>query len=293
MTVAKAVIPAAGLGTRLLPATKSQPKEMLPVVDRPAIQYVVEEAVDAGLEDILIITGRGKRTLEDHFDRSVELESVLSKKADDGTLDLVRQIADGADIFFIRQKEPKGLGHAVACARRHVADEPFAVLLGDDIFVPPVTAQLVRFYEEHPGCAVLAIQEVMPESVSAYGIVSGRELSDQVVAIDDLVEKPSIDEAPSNLACVGRYVLPPTIFEALAQTQPDARGEIQLTDAIRLLGKDVPIYGFKFSGRRFDIGSRLSYLTTNVELALGRDDIGDQFREFLRRLLEKDPHALT
>lgn len=286
MSIIKTVIPAAGLGTRLLPATKSQPKEMLPIVDRPAIQYVVEEAIASGIEDILIITGRGKRSLEDHFDRAVELESVLMANDDGGTVTALRQIAEGADIFFIRQKEPKGLGHAVNCARRHVANEPFAVMLGDDIFVsePPALAQMIDLYERQPGI-IIAIQEVPMEQTKLYGIVSGESLSESVFRVDDLVEKPPIDKAPSNLAIVGRYIFPPEIFEALDQTEPDARGEIQLTDAIRRLASDVPIYGYRFTGKRYDIGSRLSYLTTNIELALQRPELRDDLLRFLKELL--------
>lgn len=286
MAILKAVIPAAGMGTRLLPATKSQPKEMLPIVDRPAIQYVVEEAIDSGILDLLIVTGRGKRSLEDHFDRSVELESFLSKKSDTEMIETIREIADGADFFFIRQKEPKGLGHAVNCARRHVADEPFAVMLGDDIFVsdPPALAQMMDLYERQPGI-IIAIQEVPLVQTSLYGIVSGEAVSESVFRVDDLVEKPSPESAPSNLAIVGRYIFPPEIFEALDQTAADHRGEIQLTDAIRALSREVPIYGYRFSGKRYDIGSRLSYLTTNIELALQRPDLRDELLFFLKELI--------
>lgn len=291
MAILKAVIPAAGLGTRLLPATKSQPKEMLPIVDRPAIQYVVDEAIDSGIRDLLIISGRGKRSLEDHFDRSVELESFLLAKGDNEMLAVLREIADGADFFYIRQKEPKGLGHAVSCARRHIANEPFAVMLGDDIFVsePPALAQMMDFYERQPGI-VVAIQEVPAELTGLYGIVSGEPISDSVFRVDDLIEKPAAGTAPSNLAIVGRYIFPPEIFEALEQTEPDARGEIQLTDAIRKLINHVPIYGYRFIGKRYDIGSRLSYLTTNIELALQRPDLRDDLLAFLKELIgEKTP----
>ncbi|MDP1809152.1 MAG: UTP--glucose-1-phosphate uridylyltransferase GalU [Actinomycetota bacterium] len=291
MAILKAVIPAAGLGTRLLPATKSQPKEMLPIVDRPAIQYVVEEAIGSGIRDLLIITGRGKRSLEDHFDRAVELESFLLAKDDNRMITTLREIAEGADFFFIRQKEPKGLGHAVSCARRHIANEPFAVMLGDDIFVsePPALAQMMDFYERQPGI-IVAIQEVPVAQTSLYGIVSGATVSDSVFRVDDLVEKPAAGTAPSNLAIVGRYIFPPEIFEALDRTEPDARGEIQLTDAIRKLINHVPIYGYRFTGKRYDIGSRLSYLTTNIELALQRPDLHDDLLVFLKELVgEKLP----
>lgn len=291
----RAVIPAAGLGTRLLPATKSQPKEMLPIVDRPAIQYVVEEAISSGVRDILIITGRGKRTLEDHFDHAIELESVLAAKAENHMIEKLRAIADAADIFFIRQKQPKGLGHAVSCARRHIGEEPFAVMLGDDIFVSeqPALAQMIDLYERQPGI-IIAIQEVPAVQTSLYGIVSGEAISESVFQVNDLVEKPSIDKAPSNLAIVGRYIFPPEIFQALEQTKPDSKGEIQLTDAIRKLIDDVPVYGYRFSGKRYDVGSKLSYLTTNIELALQRPDMREDLLVFLKELIgEKLPSSLT
>jgi UTP--glucose-1-phosphate uridylyltransferase len=274
------------LGTRLLPATKSQPKEMLPIVDRPAIQYVVDEAIASGVRDLLIITGRGKRSLEDHFDRSVELESFLMSKNDNEMIDVLRQISDGADIFYIRQKEAKGLGHAVSCAQKHIANEPFAVMLGDDIFVsePPALAQMIELFQRRPGI-IIAIQEVPPSQSSLYGMVAGEFISDNIFRIDDLVEKPPVDEAPSNLAIVGRYIFPPEIFQALEQTTADARGEIQLTDAIKRLRGELPIYGYRFLGKRYDIGSRLSYLTTNIELALNRPDLREDLLAFLREVV--------
>ena len=284
--ILKAVIPAAGMGTRLLPATKSQPKEMLPIVDKPSIQYVVDEAVDSGVDDILIITGRGKHTLEDHFDRSVELETFLEAKCETEMIATLRRIADGADVHYIRQKQAKGLGHAVGCARRHVGDQSFAVMLGDDIFVsePPALAQMIALFNEKPGI-IIAVQEVPPEQVPLYGIVSGHYESDHLFRVDDLVEKPTVADAPSNLAIVGRYILPPEIFVAIEETEPDKRGEIQLTDAIRKLGGSVPIYGYRFIGKRYDIGGRLSYLTTNIELAMERPDLRPQLIDFLKRLL--------
>lgn len=288
MSKFKAVIPAAGLGTRLLPATKAQPKEMMPIVDRPAIQYVVEEAIGSGIEDILIVTGRGKRTLEDHFDRSVELENYLQSKNDIENLAAIRDISDGPATFFIRQKEPKGLGHAVLCAERHIGNDPFAVMLGDDIFVsrPPALAQMIEFYEKNPGI-ILAVQEVPPEQVSLYGIVSVKSYRDDSLIIDDLIEKPPAAEAPSNFAIVGRYILPPEIFSALRSILPDKNGELQLTDAIRELRRSVPVYGYKFSGQRYDVGSKLSYLTTNIELALMRDDLRDELRAFILNLIDR------
>jgi UTP--glucose-1-phosphate uridylyltransferase len=288
--ILKAVIPAAGLGTRLLPATKSQPKEMLPIVDRPAIQYVVDEAIASGVEDLLIITGRGKRSLEDHFDRSVELERFLMSKNDEEMIAVLREIADGADIFYIRQKEAKGLGHAVGCSRKHIGSEPFAVMLGDDIFVsePPALAQMIELFGRRPG-VIIAIQEVPASQASLYGMVAGEFVSDNIFRIDDLVEKPAPHEAPSNLAIVGRYIFPPEIFQALEQTTADARGEIQLTDAIKRLSGEVPIYGYRFLGKRYDIGSRLSYLTTNIELALERPELREDLLEFLRELIAPKP----
>ncbi|MCK4267527.1 MAG: UTP--glucose-1-phosphate uridylyltransferase GalU [Actinomycetia bacterium] len=293
--ILRAVIPAAGLGTRLLPATKSQPKEMLPIVDRPAIQYVVEEAISSGIEDVLIITGRGKRSLEDHFDYSIELESVLAAKDADHVIDALRKIAEGADIFFIRQKEPKGLGHAVNCAHKHIGNEPFAVMLGDDIFLsePPALQQMIELYQRQPGI-IIAIQEVPADQTSLYGIVSGEALTQDVFQVSDLIEKPDADKAPSNLAIVGRYIFPPEIFQALQQTTAGSGGEIQLTDAIRKLRGEVPIYGYRFLGKRYDIGSRLSYLTTNIELALQRPELRDDLLVFLKDLIgEKLPTSLT
>lgn len=286
MKVRKAVIPAAGLGTRLLPATKSQPKEMLPIVDRPAIQYVVEEAINSNIKDILIITGRGKRSLEDHFDRSLELEKVLEAKADKQMIENLRQIGDGADLFFVRQKEPKGLGHAILCAKQHIGLEPFAVLLGDDIFVsePAALAQMIEVYQQNPG-VIIAIQEVPDDQISLYGIVAGKKITANLFAVDSLIEKPTIDKAPSNLAIVGRYIFPAEIFSALERTKPDQRGEIQLTDAISLLKESVPVYGYCFNGKRYDIGNHLSYLTTNVELALKRPELKDKLKKFLQELL--------
>ena len=268
---------------------------MLPIVDRPAIQYVVEEAINSGIRDILIITGRGKRTLEDHFDHAIELESVLAAKAADHMIEKLRAIADAADIFFIRQKQPKGLGHAVGCARRHIGEEPFAVMLGDDIFVsePPALEQMIDLYERKPGI-IIAIQEVPAVQTSLYGIVSGEAISESVFQVNDLVEKPSPGKAPSNLAIVGRYIFPPEIFQALEQTKPDSKGEIQLTDAIRKLLSDVPVYGYRFLGKRYDIGSKLSYLTTNIELALQRPDMREELLVFLKELIgEKLPTSLT
>jgi UTP--glucose-1-phosphate uridylyltransferase len=289
--VRKAVIPAAGLGTRFLPATKAQPKEMLPLVDKPAIQYVVEEAVSVGITDILVITGRGKRSLEDHFDRSFELEYYLEEGGKLEELDEMRRIAEMADIHYVRQGEPKGLGHAVLVAAEHVGNLPFAVLLGDDIMHPDagVLAGMLGVFE-HYGHSVVALKEVPPRDISSYGCAAVRPLSGNVVRVEDLIEKPAPEEAPSNLAVMGRYVFGPQIFEVLAETKPGRGGEIQLTDAIKTLAEHEPVYGWTFRNGRFDVGNKLDYLQATVELALERDDIGPAFRKFLiERLADEIP----
>jgi UTP--glucose-1-phosphate uridylyltransferase len=280
MPVTKAVIPAAGLGTRFLPATKAQPKEMLPVVDKPAIQYVVEEAVAAGMNDILIITGRGKRSIEDHFDRSFELEYFLERNGKKDVLEHVRAISDMANIHYIRQKEPRGLGHAVLAAEKHVGDEPFAVLLGDDIMTQPLLGPMVRVYETY-GRSVIALQEVSLDQISAYGSVRPEPVEESLVKVLEIVEKPAPEEAPSNLAAIGRYVLTPEIFGALHTVAPGAGGEVQLTDAIGSLIARQVVYGYLYDGPRYDIGKKLDYLRATVEIASARDDVGPEFREFL------------
>jgi len=286
--VRKAVIPAAGLGTRFLPVTKAQPKEMLPVVDKPAIQYVVEEAVRAGLRDILIITGRGKRSLEDHFDRSFELEHYLEAGGKFEQLKEVRAIAEMADIHYVRQGEPRGLGHAVGVARQHVGDEPFAVLLGDDIMVEKSTVltDMLDVYARH-GRSVVALKEFPLEEVSSYGCVLPEHLDDALVRVLDIVEKPRPEEAPSNLAVMGRYVFTPEIFDALDEVSPGAGGEIQLTDAMALLLKTQTIFGFVFEKGRFDVGDKLDYLRATVELAIDREEFGPAFRTFLADLVQR------
>lgn len=286
--VTKAVIPAAGLGTRFLPATKAQPKEMLPVVDKPAIQYVVEEAVRAGIDDILIISGRGKRSLEDHFDRNVELESFLAARGKDEELAEVRSIAELAEIHFVRQGEPLGLGHAVSIARKHVGDNPFVVMLGDDIMDErsTVLTDMIGIYEER-NAAVVAVQEVSPSEISSYGSIDPEIVSDSLVRMRGIVEKPSAEDAPSNLAVMGRYVFTPDIFDALAQVRPGVGGEIQLTDGIALLLADHDVFGWVFSHGRFDIGNKQDYLRATVELAIERDDLGPEFRAFLVDLVDK------
>ncbi len=288
-TVTKAVIPAAGLGTRFLPATKAQPKEMLPVVDKPAIQYVVEEAVAAGIDDILIITGRNKRSLEDHFDRNFELEYQLQAKGKTGDLAEVVELAELADIHFVRQGEPLGLGHAVSVARKHVGDDPFVVMLGDDIMVDESTVltDMIKGFDEH-GASVVALMEVPPESISAYGCAAVQEDSGALRRITQVVEKPDPAVAPSNLAVMGRYLFTAEIFEQLADAEPGVGGEIQLTDAIQRLIAVEPVYGYVFESGRYDIGKKIDYLRATVELALRRDDLGPEFREFLSELTRRE-----
>ncbi|HEV7865481.1 MAG TPA: UTP--glucose-1-phosphate uridylyltransferase GalU [Acidimicrobiia bacterium] len=286
--VRKAVIPAAGLGTRFLPATKSQPKEMLPVIDKPTIQYVVEEAVAAGITDILVITGRGKRAIEDHFDRNFELEFYLEEGKKNEELEEVQAISEMADIHYIRQRDPLGLGHAVSVARQHVGSEPFAVLLGDDIMVDD--AKLLRSmldcYERY-GRSVVAVLEVAREEIKNYGCVSPEAMEENLVRIRSIVEKPKPEDAPSNLAVIGRYVFTPEIFDALDRITPGAGGELQLTDAIALLMKSQTVYGLVFETGRYDIGKKIDYLRATVELALDRPDLGEEFRAFLADLVQR------
>jgi UTP--glucose-1-phosphate uridylyltransferase len=286
--IRKAVIPAAGLGTRFLPATKAQPKEMLPLVDKPAIQHVVEEAVAAGLRDILIITGRGKRAIEDHFDRSFELEHYLEKSGKFELLKEIQAIAEMADIHYVRQGEPRGLGHAVSVARQHVGDEPFAVMLGDDIMAAgsTVLSDMVDIHERY-GRSVVALKEFPRSEISAYGCALPEPVDDSLVRILDVVEKPAPEDAPSNLAVMGRYVFTPEIFDCLERIQPGAGGEMQLTDAIALLLEQQTIYGYVFEESRYDIGAKLDYLRATVELAINREDLGPQFRAFLADLVQR------
>jgi len=288
--VRKAVIPAAGLGTRFLPATKATPKEMLPVVDKPAIQYVVEEAVAAGLEDVLFITGRSKRPLEDHFDRNFELEQALERKGDSERLGQVIEPTELARIHYVRQGDPLGLGHAVLVAENHVGDEPFVVLLGDDLIDPrdPILPKMMQVREQHGG-SVICLMEVPPESISLYGCAAIESTSESdVVRVTDLVEKPEISKAPSSLAVIGRYLLDPAVFEVLRNTAAGAGGEIQLTDALRVLAA-MPesagggVRGVVFSGRRYDTGDRLSYLQANIMLAAEREDLGPDLRAWLQK----------
>ncbi len=282
-TIKKAIIPAAGLGTRFLPATKAQPKEMLPIVDKPAIQFIIEEAIQSGIEEILIITGRNKRAIEDHFDRAVELELTLKAQGKYDLLGLVEELSE-VTLHYIRQKEAKGLGHAVLCARQFVGNEPFAVLLGDDIIDAnvPCLRQLINAYEDFGG-SILGVQEVPKEKVSSYGIVEPEPVKDNVWRAVDLVEKPSVEEAPSRLAVLGRYIIEPEIFYLLEDTPPGRGGEIQLTDALRRLAAFKPVYAYNFEGRRYDIGDKQGYLEATVEYALKRPDLRDKFLRYLLR----------
>ncbi|MFJ2111340.1 MULTISPECIES: UTP--glucose-1-phosphate uridylyltransferase GalU [unclassified Streptomyces] len=292
--ITKAVIPAAGLGTRFLPATKATPKEMLPVVDKPAIQYVVEEAVGAGLSDVLMVTGRNKRPLEDHFDRNYELEQALTLKGDTERLAKVQESSDLATMHYVRQGDPKGLGHAVLCAAPHVGDEPFAVLLGDDLIDPrdPLLARMVEI-QEREGGSVIALMEVDPAQIHQYGCAAVEPTADpDVVKVHDLVEKPDVADAPSNYAIIGRYVLDPAVFEILRKTEPGRGGEIQLTDALQQLSTDEevggPVHGVIFTGRRYDTGDRSDYLRAIVRLACEREDLGPDFRTWLRSYVSEE-----
>ena len=280
-----AVFPAAGLGTRFLPATKAQPKEMLPLVDKPLVQYVVEEARDAGIERIVIVTGRGKNSIEDHFDTSFELERMLEERGKLDLLEQVRQVSDLIPVSYVRQKSALGLGHAVLQARDLVGRQPFAVMLGDDIVdaEEPCIGQMIRLYERR-GNPVIALQEVPPEETRQYGIVAGDSVEERVVALRDMVEKPDPRDAPSNLAIIGRYLLPPEIFDILEETGSDAGGEIQLTSGLKSLLATRPIDGYLFSGKRYDAGDKLGFLKATVEFALKREDLGESFRSYLESL---------
>lgn len=282
--IKKAVIPAAGYGTRFLPATKSQPKEMIPIIDTPVIQYVVEEAVASGITDILMIIGKGKRAIEEHFDRSPILEESLLKKQNLEMLDKIRSISNMANIHFIWQKEMNGLGDAILHAKHHVGNEPFVILLGDTLVQSedgPVTKQLIDVYEQNKG-SVIALEEVKPEMVSRYGIVDGDVISDKVVQAKDWIEKPSIEEAPSNLAVASRYLFTPDIFDYLETTKPGKNNEVQLTDAMKEMVKDHPMFGVKFKGKRYDIGDKMGFLKTNLEFGLKDPEIADTLKGWLK-----------
>jgi len=286
--IKKAVIPAAGLGTRFLPATKAQPKEMLPIIDTPTIQYVVQEAVDSGIEDILIISGKGKRAIEDHFDRNFELEAALKEK-NEQAFNEIKNISDIAKIHYIRQKELKGLGDAIYHAKHHVGNEPFAVLLGDTVVssVIPVTQQLIDIYEQYKQI-VIGVESVPQEKVNRYGIVGGEKINDSLYQLNEMVEKPNPGEAPSNLAVAGRYILTPDIFKALEETKIGKNDEIQLTDALKIFLSRGSVYSYTFEGKRYDIGDKLDYLKTTVEFGLKRKEFKKEFKEFLNEIIKEN-----
>lgn len=283
MKIRKAIIPAAGLGTRFLPATKAQPKEMLPIVDKPTIQYIVEEAVNSGIEDIIIVTGRNKRSIEDHFDKSIELELELEKKGKEELLEIARSVSEIANIHYIRQKEPRGLGHAILMAKHFIGNEPFAVLLGDDIIVSkkPCLQQMIDVYNEYR-TSILGVQQVQKEDVSKYGIINGMHIEDRIYKVKDLVEKPKVSDAPSNIAILGRYIITPTIFDYLETQGEGAGGEIQLTDSLKRLVKDEAIYAYDFVGERYDVGNKMGYLQATVETALRKEELRDDFIDYLK-----------
>ncbi|GAB6927498.1 UTP--glucose-1-phosphate uridylyltransferase GalU [Paenibacillus sp. JCM 10914] len=288
MNIRKAIIPAAGLGTRFLPATKAMPKEMLPIVDKPTIQYIIEEAVASGIEDIIIVTGKGKRAIEDHFDSSFELEHNLAEKGKWGLLEEVRKPSNMADIHYIRQKEPKGLGHAIWCARKFIGNEPFAVLLGDDIVESevPCLKQMMQVYDVHRS-AIVGVQPVPWDQVNRYGIVDGQRKSERLYETSRLVEKPSREEAPSNLAIMGRYILPSEIFDLLEEQEAGMHGEIQLTDALSTLARRHPIHAFHFEGSRHDVGEKLGFIETSIHYALQREDLREDLLAYLNGILTK------
>ncbi|MEH7224594.1 UTP--glucose-1-phosphate uridylyltransferase GalU [Bacillus sp. JJ1566] len=289
MKVRKAIIPAAGLGTRFLPATKAMPKEMLPIVDKPTIQYIIEEAVESGIEDIIIVTGKGKRAIEDHFDHSFELEQNLYDKGKFDLLDEVQKASKLVDIHYIRQKEPKGLGHAIWCARKFIGNEPFAVLLGDDIVSAekPCLRQMIEQYERY-NASILGVQTVPEKEVHRYGIVDGNQHGDRFYSVNHLVEKPKQEDAPSNLAIMGRYILNPRIFDILEKQQPGAGGEIQLTDAIAGLNQYEAVYAYDFEGTRYDVGEKLGFIQTTLEFALKREDLRLELLDYLKNVLNNE-----
>ncbi|MEH7385630.1 UTP--glucose-1-phosphate uridylyltransferase GalU [Bacillus sp. JJ1521] len=289
MKVRKAIIPAAGLGTRFLPATKAMPKEMLPIVDKPTIQCIIEEAVESGIEDIIIVTGKGKRAIEDHFDHSFELEQNLFDKGKFELLDEVQKASKLVDIHYIRQKEPKGLGHAIWCARKFIGNEPFAVLLGDDIVSSekPCLKQMIEQYNRY-NASILGVQTVPEKEVHRYGIVDGNQHGERFYSVNHLVEKPKQEDAPSNLAIMGRYILNPRIFEILESQQPGAGGEIQLTDAIAGLNKYEAVYAYDFEGTRYDVGEKLGFIQTTLEFALKREDLRVELLDYLKNIMNKE-----
>ena len=286
--VKKAIIPAAGLGTRFLPATKAQPKEMLPIVDKPTLQYIIEEAIASGIEEILIITGRNKKSIEDHFDKSIELELELEKSGKTEMLDMVRHISDMINIQYIRQKEPRGLGHAILCAKSFIGDEPFAVILGDDIVdsKTPCLKQLIDIYYEY-NTTIIGVQKIDKKDVNKYGIIQGKYIDENIHLIKDLVEKPDIETAPSNIAILGRYILKPDIFRILENQKPGKNNEIQLTDALKTLCESQAMYAFEFEGKRYDVGEKFGFLQATVEFALKNNELKDEFLDYLKELVIK------
>lgn len=286
--VKKAIIPAAGLGTRFLPATKAQPKEMLPIVDKPTLQYIIEEAIASGIEEILIITGRNKKSIEDHFDKSIELELELEKSGKTEMLEMVRHISDMINIQYIRQKEPRGLGHAILCAKSFIGDEPFAVILGDDIVdsKTPCLKQLLDIYYEY-NTTIIGVQKIDRNDVNKYGIIQGKYIDENIHLIKDLVEKPDIESAPSNIAILGRYILKPDIFKILENQKPGKNNEIQLTDALKTLCETQAMYAYEFEGKRYDVGEKFGFLQATVEFALKNKELKDEFLNYLKELVKK------
>ncbi len=288
-TIRKAVIPAAGLGTRFLPATKAVPKEMIPIVDKPTIQYIIEEAAAAGITDLLIITSRTKKCIEDHFDKFYELETELEKSGKTAVLEEMKNIRSMMNIQYVRQAEPKGLGHAIYCAKSFVGNEPFAVLLGDDVVYnaeKPCLRQMIEMYDKYRA-SVLGVQSVPESEVNKYGIVSGEQVADRMWRVRDMVEKPKREEAPTNVAVLGRYIITPEIFTHLENTKPGAGGEIQLTDALKTLAKEQEMYAYDFIGRRYDVGNKMGFLEATVEYALRRDDLSEEFMKYLKEVVNK------
>ena len=286
--VKKAIIPAAGLGTRFLPATKAQPKEMLPIVDKPTLQYIIEEAIASGIEEILIITGRNKKSIEDHFDKSIELELELEKSGKTEMLEMGRHISDMINIQYIRQKEPRGLGHAILCAKSFIGDEPFAVILGDDIVdsKTPCLKQLLDIYYEY-NTTIIGVQKIDRNDVNKYGIIQGKYIDENIHLIKDLVEKPDIESAPSNIAILGRYILKPDIFKILENQKPGKNNEIQLTDALKTLCETQAMYAYEFEGKRYDVGEKFGFLQATVEFALKNNELKDEFLNYLKELVKK------
>jgi len=293
MKIRKAIIPAAGLGTRFLPATKAMPKEMLPIVDKPTIQYIVEEAVESGIEDIIIVTGKGKRAIEDHFDSSFELEYNLRQKGKLQMLEEVQYPSNIADIHYIRQKEPRGLGHAVWCARKFIGNEPFAVLLGDDIIQSdgePALKQMIHLFNELQS-SIIGVQRVPKQDVSRYGIVDGVPEGERVQRVRTLIEKPDVERAPSDMAIMGRYILTPAVFDILGSQEPGAGGEIQLTDAIGTLAKSEAVYAYEYTGMRYDVGEKLGFIKTTLDFAIQRDELREELIKYMRKLLDRHESA--